>query len=620
MKQEFKAESKELLNLMINSIYSNKDIFLRELISNGSDALDKKHFAQIQGQIASDEPLQIEVKANSDKRTLTISDSGIGMNKEDLIANLGTIAHSGTKAFMENLKDQQDIDSIGQFGVGFYASFIVADFVEVISKTANDTAYRWSSEGTDSFEITTADKTSVGTEIILHLKTGDDYDKYLETFTLENIIKTHSDYVKYPILLEKAVQVPDEPEQDNDEQKDSTPSTHEELQMVQINSQVALWKKNKDDITQEEYNEFFQSQYMQFAPPLKTIHKVTEGMSSNNLLLFIPSTKAFDYNTPSYKNGIDLYSKGILIDNSVEYLIPEYFNFVRGLIDSNDLELNISREILQKDQKVTRIQNLVEKTINKTLMTMQKKDRENYNEFYQNFGRTLMFGVYNEYGKNAQKLKDLIMFKSNKSESFITLAEYIERNDKQDKIYFIAGPSITAINAMPVMETVNEKDIEVLYLTEDIDEFALQILGKYDDKEITSLVNADLQSEDEKANLEQLNKDNEDILAKIKTSLGDKVSDVKLTNRLKTSAASITNAEDISIEQEKLLMQMPDANLNLSKVLEINPNHEFFKTIQHTENLDDLALIIYNQARLVEGLQIDDPKTYSELLFKLLSK
>lgn len=615
MKQEFKAESKQLLNLMIHSIYSNKDIFLRELISNASDALDKKHFAQIQGKVNNDESLMIDLKVDPEKRTVTITDSGIGMNQEDLIANLGTIAHSGTKAFMEKLQDNPEIDSIGQFGVGFYASFIVADFVEVITKTENDSAYHWSSDGTDSFEITSTTKENIGTDIILHIKDGEDFDQYLTTSTIEQIVKDHSDYVKYPIYLEKMVSTPVE-----SEDEEATPSTVEELKRVQINSQIALWKKAKSEISDEEYTEFYQTQYMQFTKPLKTIHKVTEGMSSNNLLLFIPSSKPFDYNTPNYKNGIDLYSKGILIDKNVDYLIPEYFNFVRGLIDSNDLDLNISREILQKDQKVTRIQKLIEKTINKTLTSMLKKDRDNYNSFYDNFGRTLMFGVYNEYGKDADKLKDLIMFKSNKSDNYITLAEYLERNIDQDKIYFLAGPSITAINAMPVMETVIEKDIEVLYLTNDIDEFALQILGKYDDKEITSILHADLQTDEEKADLEQLNTDNADVLSSIKTSLEGKVTDVKLTNRLKSSAASITNAEDISIEQEKLLMQMPDANLNLNKVLEINPNHEFFKLLQSREDIDDLATVLYNQARLVEGLEIDDPKAYSELLFKLINK
>ncbi len=613
MKQEFKAESKELLNLMIHSIYSNKDIFLRELISNASDALDKEHFARIQSKTKSTDALEIKIKTDKDNRTITISDSGIGMNEADLINNLGTIAHSGTKEFIKNLKTDEQIDSIGQFGVGFYASFIVADKVEVLTKKENDNAYLWSSDGTDSFEIVNADKDSHGTEITLYLKAGEDFDKYADSFTVESIIKTHSDYVKYPILLEKMVTIPVDTDDDNQEE------AHEELQFAQVNSQVALWKKTKSEITDEEYEEFYQKQFMQFTKPLKVMHKVTEGMSNNNLLLYIPSSKPFDYNTPNYKNGIDLYSKGILIDNNVDYLIPEHFNFVRGLIDSNDLDLNISREILQKDQKVSRIQKFIEKTITKTLTSMLKKQREDYNQFYDNFGRTLMFGVYNEFGKNADKLKDLIMFKTNKSDDYVTLLEYTQNNIDQDKIYYLAGNSIEAINAMPIMESIKEKEIEILYLTNDIDEFALQVLAKYEDKDIISVLNADLQSETEKEDLKQLNEQHQELLTKVKASLSDKVVDVKLTNRLKTSAASIINAENISIEQEKLLMQMPDANLNLNKILEINPNHEFFKLISKTENINDYAQVLYNQARLVEGLEIDNPKEYSDLLFKLLS-
>ncbi len=617
MKQEFKAESKELLNLMIHSIYSNKDIFLRELISNASDALDKQHFAQIQGEAKTNNDLEIKITADEKARTITISDNGIGMNEADLINNLGTIAHSGTKQFIENLAESENIESIGQFGVGFYASFIVADKVTVLSKKADDDAYLWESDGTDSFEITKADKQTTGTIITLHLKTGEEFDQYANTAAIESIIKTHSDYVKYPILLEKMISTP--VENPDGDQEDTEIETIEALEYVQVNSQVALWKKDKSSITDEEYNEFFQTQYMQFAAPLKTIHKVTEGMSSNNLLLFIPSTKPFDYNTPNYKNGIDLYSKGILIDNNVDYLIPEYFNFVRGLIDSNDLDLNISREILQKDQKVTRIQKLIEKTINKTLSSMLKKQREDYNSFYDNFGRTLMFGVYNNYGQNADKLKDLIMFKTNKADGYVTLSEYIENNPDNEQIYYLAGASIEAINSMPIMETVSEKDIEILYLTNDIDEFALQILNSYDGKNIVSVLNADLQTDSEKADLENLNNENETILTKIKDSLQNEVSDVRLTNRLKTSAASIVNAENISIEQEKLLMQMPDANLQLNKVLEINPHHPFFDQIKASDDIADYAKILYNQARLVEGLEIANPKEYSELLFKLLS-
>lgn len=603
MKKEFKSESKKLLELMIHSIYSNKDIFLRELLSNASDAIDKREFYKAQGKSSDFKP-EIKIEIVKEKNQIVILDNGIGMNEQELDNNLGTIAHSGSGEFVKELENSDSVDVIGQFGVGFYSSFIVAENVEVITKKENEEALCWKSDGVDSYEISKADSQEIGTKIILTLKNGEDYSKYLDQTTVENLVKEHSNYVKYPILLLKEI-------------TDSETDT-KTVDYVQINEQKALWKQDPKEITDETYKNFYMSNYMQFDEPSKIIHKKIEGITNNNLLLFIPSEKSFNYNSPQFNQGIDLYSKGILIEKNVEYLIPKYFNFVKGLVDSEDLELNISREMLQKDAKVRKIQDLIENTVRKELEKLLKKDSDTYIKFYESFGRTIKFGVYDEFGANSEKLKNLLMFKSNKDNSYITLKEYIERNEKQNSIYYIAGTSIEAIKAMPIMETVEQKNLEVIYLLEDIDEFAIQVLNEYESKKFESILTADIQSEDEKKELEEKENTYSDTLNKLKDYLKDDVADIKLTDKLSSSFSTIRNQEDISIEQEKILAQNPDNDIKLNKVLELNPNHEMWDKLIKSNYQNDLIKLIYMQTRIQEGLEIENPKEFNELVYKLI--
>ncbi len=609
MKREFKSESKQLLNLMIHSIYSNKDIFLRELISNASDALDKKEFYKIQSKVEGNTESFIKIDVNKDSRELTFTDTGIGMNEEELDKNLGTIAHSGSKEFIEMLEENQNADIIGQFGVGFYSAFIVADEVVVVTKKEDESAYRWVSNGEDSYEVSSVDSDIVGTSITLKIKEGEEFDKYLEASEIKSLIKKHSDYVKYPIKMLEEVSQPSEDE-------DADPIVVTELKT--INSQIAIWKKRKSEVTDEEYNEFYTSKYYDFMPPRRVIHAKSEGTTNMDMLLFIPGQKSFDYMTPNFKKGLDLYCKGVLIDNSVDYLLPDYFNFVKGLIDSEDLSLNISREMLQQDKVVERIKKAVSTKIKKELLKMQSKKREEYEAFYDEFGRTLMFGVYDNYGMYKDELKDLIMFKSSTLDKYVTLKEYIENNQEEKVIYYVSGESIDKIKQMPIMEKIKSKNIEVLFLTRDIDEFAIQVMAKYDDYEFKSILNADLDSEEEKEEIEKLSTDNKDVLEGIKASLGDKIKEVRLTNKLESAACCVVNDNDISIEQEKVLMQMPDSNFKAEKILELNPKHALFKAIEKSNNFDKYSQLLLDQALLIEGLNIEDPKRHAELLNELI--
>lgn len=604
MKKEFKSESKQLLNLMIHSIYSNKDIFLRELISNASDALDKKEFFKIQSKIKGESESFIEVSIDQKQRVITITDTGIGMDDVELEKNLGTIAHSGSKEFIDMLEEGDKNDIIGQFGVGFYSSFIVADDVLVITRKEDGKGYKWESDGVDSYEISEYDTEIIGTQISLKLKEGDEYNKYLNDLEIKGLIKKHSDYVKYPIKMLEQEKVED------------SEDTIDVLKV--INSQKAIWKKRKSEVSEEEYNEFYSSKYYDFMPAKRVIHAKSEGTTNMDMLLFIPAQKSFDYLTPNFKKGLDLYCRGVLIDNNVDYLLPDYFNFVKGLIDSEDLSLNISREMLQQDKVVEKIKRAVNTKIKKELLKMQSKKREEYEAFYDEFGRTLMFGIYDQYGVNVEELKDLVMFKSSMEDKYVTLQEYTEKNEEQKIIYYVAGDSIERIKQMPIMEKIKTKNIEVLYFTNDIDEFAIQIMNKYNDFEFKSILNADLDSEEEKEEIEKLASDNKDVLEKIKLSLGDVVKDVRLTNKLDSAAVCIVNDNDISIEQEKILSQMPDSNFKADKILEINPKHDLFKAIEKTDNFDKYSQLLFDQALLIEGLTIDNPQKHAELINNLI--
>lgn len=607
MKKEFQAESKELLNLMIHSIYSNKDIFLRELLSNASDALDKKEFFKAQSKVVNKLENEIVLDIDKKARTITIYDSGVGMNEADLEKNLGTIAHSGSKEFLQKLEEGQSADIIGQFGVGFYSSFIVADEVEVYSKMASDEGFKWISTGIDSYEIEKFDVEKEGTKIVLHVKKGKEFDKYLEDYEIKSLVKKHSDYVKYPIKMLQEVET---------ETEDENEVTA--FEYATINSQMAIWKKDKKTLTDEDYNAFYSSNYYDFTAPLKTIHAQLSGTTNMDMLLFIPSKKSFDYQTPTFKKGLDLYCRGVLIDSSVDYLLPDYFNFVKGLIDSEDLNLNISREMLQQDKVVDKLKKAVQNRVKKELLKIQKKNREQYESFYDEFGRTLMFGVYDSYGANKEELKDLIMFKSSIEDKYVTLSEYLEKNTDAKNIYYVAGESIEKIKQMPIMEKIKGKNIEVLYLTNDVDEFALQILREYNEVEFKSVLTADFDSEDEKKEIEKLSEDNKEVLEKIQTSLSGKVSKVRLTNKLENVAVCIVNDNEISIEQEKVLSQMPDANLNIEKILEVNPKHPLFKALEKSKNPEKYSQLLLDQAMLIEGLSIADPKKHAELLNELI--
>lgn len=601
-KKVFKSESKELLNLMIHSIYSNKDIFLRELISNASDALDKREFLKIQGLVKANEAAKIDIKIDKENRIITISDNGIGMDDVELDENLGTIAHSGSKAFLSELEDDKKLDIIGQFGVGFYSSFIVADQVEVITRKEAGVGYKWISDGVESYSVGKIDTDIVGTQISLIIKEGHEFDDYLDNSHVKRLIKEHSDFVKFPIMMEKVVKKDEE----------------EVIETEVVNSQVAIWKKDKRSIKKNEYNEFYTNKFHDFNPPQHVIHAKSEGVMNQDLLLFIPSKKPFDFYTQNYKKGLSLYSKGILIDESVDYLIPDHFGFVKGLVDSEDLSLNVSREMLQIDSSVEKIKKAINTKIKKELEKMLNKKREEYNKFYTEFGRTLMYGVYDGFGVNAKDLENLIMFKSSLDGEYVTLKEYVERNKEQEFIYYVAGDSIERINNMPITKQVLAKGIEVLYLTDDIDEFAIQILQKYDDVEFKSINLADFTTDEEKEELEKIENDYKEVIKKIKSALTDYVIDVKLTTKIGDVASSLINDNGISIEQEKLLMQMPDSNFHANKILELNPTHELFNKVTKATDVEDYAKILFYQAQLLEGLEIKDPLEFINLTNKLI--
>lgn len=621
--KKFQTESRQLLNLMINSIYSNKEIFLRELISNSSDALDKRKFYSIQNKDLKSDELKIEIKIDEDARTIAITDNGIGMGRQDLEENLGTIARSGTREFIEELEtasEQNGIIGIGQFGVGFYSSFIIADRVDVVSRKIDEKGYQWSSEGVDSYSIEEFDKNEIGTTVTLHVKEGSDYDQFLEITTIESLIKKYSDYIQYPVYLGMKKVSHEDAEDAGSLQSEETES------MRVVNSQLALWKKDKKDITSEEYNNFYKNKYLDINNPADVLHVKAEGSLNYELLVFIPRGKPFNYDSPSYKGGLDLYSKGILIDQNVNYLLPDFFSFVRGIVDSQDLNLNISREMLQRDNVVNKLAKSIENRIKKELLNLQKRDRLTYNKIFDDFGRTIIFGMYENYGKDKELVKDLVMFKSNLNDAYVTLREYVERNPEQDEIYYAVGATPEQIKNLPVMRKISENDKEVLYFVNDIDEFAIQTLGEYDGRTFISVSNADfnLDSAEEKNEIKKLTEDNQAIIGKIKDSLSGKVSDVKLTNMLKDNAVSISSVGNISLEMEKILSNLSDEQgITASKVLELNPYHEVFKKLNQIEDdeiLGKYAKLLYHQAMLLEGLELDDSQEYAMLLDELIVK
>ncbi len=624
--KQFKAESKKLLDLMINSIYTNKEIFLRELISNASDAIDKIYYKSLTDSsiLVDKEKLEINLSVDKEKRTITIEDNGIGMNKEELESNLGTIAKSGSLAFKNENEKKEDIDIIGQFGVGFYSSFMVAKKIEVISKSyKEEQAYKWESEGAQGYSIEEADKKDVGTKIILYLRDNtedEDYDQFLEEYKIKEIVKTYSDYIRYPIKM-KVVRK---------ELKEGSKDEYiEKTEVETLNSMVPLWKKPKNDIKEEEYNSFYMNKFGDFEPAMKVIHASIEGGINYSMLLYIPSHAPFDFYTKEYEKGLQLYSNGVLIMDKCAELLPDYFSFVKGLVDSSDLSLNISREILQQDRQLRTIEKSIEKKIKNELESMLKNDREKYEEFFKNFGTQLKFGCYNDFGVNKDKLKDLIMFYSSETKKLTTLKEYIERaKQEQESIYYASGETIDKIDMLPQVQAVKEKGYEILYLTENIDEFVLKVLTEYDKKKFVNVSSnsVDLETEEEKEELKKVNEENKEMFELMKEAIKD-VQEVKFTHKLKNHPICLSSQGEISAEMEKVLNSMPMNNQNVKArmVLEINENHEIAEKIKSLylndkEELKKYSKVLYNTARLIEGLSIENPTDFSNLVCDLISK
>ena len=623
-KKQFKTESKRLLDLMINSIYTNREIFLRELISNASDALDKRHYLSITDDAhrINKEELKIELTIDKENRRLILTDTGIGMNQDELEHNLGTIAHSGSLEFKKKLEEANEVDIFGQFGVGFYSAFMVAKMITVNSKSAHETqAYRWESTGEDGYTITLSDKLTTGTEIILTLKDNTDtenYDEYLETYTLKQLIKKYSDYVRYPIGMMV----------ETSHKKEDSDDYETVLEHQIVNSMIPLWKRNKKDVTEEEYKDFYRNKFFSFDEPAKTIHYSLEGNVSYNALLYVPSKAPYNFYSSEYEPGLQLYCKGVFIMDKAKDLLPNYLRFVKGLIDSNDLNLNISREILQQDRQMKTMAKSIEKKIKGALEDLLKNDREKYEEFYKSFGLQLKYGVYEDFGAHKETLQNLILFKSTHEDKYVTLHEYVERmKENQELIYYACGQSIEQINLLPQMERLKDKGYEVLYFTDEVDEFAAFSLQEFEGKKFKSIAQGDLNldSEEEKQEIEKKKEENKDLLSSMKDALSGAVADVRISSRLKTHPVCLVSDEGISLEMEKVLAQNPEANgIKASRILEINPNHPIFTTLQNLkDNQSTLNLytnILYNQALLIEGLSIDNPVEYANQICDLMSK
>ncbi len=618
-KKQFKAESKKLMDLMINSIYTNKEIFLREIISNASDAIDKLHYESLTNKDikVNAKDFEIFVKPDKEKHTLTITDNGCGMTKEELENNLGTIAKSGSLAFKEEKDPQKDIDIIGQFGVGFYSAFMVASKIEVISKAyGSEEAYKWVSEGIDGYTIEKASKDTYGTDIILTLKedTEDEkYSEYLEEYRLRGLIKKYSDYITYPIKMEVT----------HSHLKEGTENEYESHTEIEaLNDMVPLWKRDKKKIKEEDYDTFYSDKFMDYEKPLKVIHTSAEGLVSFNSLLFIPSHAPYDFYTKTYEKGLQLYSNGVLIMENCADLLPDYFSFVKGVVDSPDLSLNISREMLQQDKNLKLIAKNIETKIIKELTSMMKEDKENYEKFFKTFGATIKYGIYENFGMHKDKLQDLIIFASSYEDKMTSLKDYVSRmKENQDAIYYACGETTDKIKLMPQVEQVTDKGYEILYCTEYVDEFTFQSLREYESKKFVNICKEDLNLDtpEEKEELQKLNEDSKDLLTTMKESLKD-ISGVKFTNRLKNHPVCLVSEGDISIEMEKVINAMPtDEKINANKVLEINANHkiaEKLKTLYETdkEALKDYTKILYAEARLIEGLPIENPTELASLI------
>lgn len=622
-KREFKTESKRILDLMINSIYTNKEIFLRELISNSSDALDKLYYLSLTNKDikVNKDDLYIRVDYNKDKRTITISDNGTGMTEEELENNLGVIAESGSLKFKEENKEQNDVNIIGQFGVGFYSAFMVSDKVTVESKSyKDDKATIWESAGVDGYTLSPSDKKDNGTIITLHLKEDTEdynYSELLSEYKLRGIIKKYSDYISYPIKMEV----------ENNRKKEDSDEYETYKEVITVNSMIPLWKRNKKDITEEEYNNFYSDKFFDYDKPLDVLHFNIEGNVNYNALLYIPSHAPYDYYSKEYEKGLQLYTNGVLIMDKCSELLPDYFSFVRGVIDTEDIPLNISRETLQDDKNIKLIAKSIESKVKNELLDLLKNNRDKYLEFYKAFGMQLKFGIYNDYGMHKDKLEDLIMFYSSGEKKLITLDEYVNKLKEEDKnIYYCAGETVDKIDMLPQVEGIKDKH-EVLYLTDYVDEFAIMAIHEYKGKTFVNVTNesTDLSTEEEKEKINKENTDNKDMLEEMKKVLEGNVEEVKLTNKLKSHPVCLTTTGEVSTSMEKVINAMPtDEKIKANEVLEINASHKIVDKLKdlYKNDKDEFTKytkVIYYEARLIEGLPIDNPTELSNLMCDIMA-
>lgn len=624
-KKQFKAESKKLLDMMINSIYTHKEIFLRELISNASDAIDKLYFKSLTDDSVklNRDDFKIQIELDKENRTITLTDNGIGMTAEELESNLGTIAKSGSLNFKKENADNEkseDISVIGQFGVGFYSSFMVSDKVEVLTKAfGEDTAHKWVSAGVDGYTIEESEKDSAGTIITLHIKEDNEnesYSEYLEQYKIDELVKKYSDYIRYPIQMEMSHQVPD-PEKEGE--------YITEISVETLNSMVPLWRKSKGEIKPDDYNAFYKEKFMDYTDPQLVIHSKTEGQATFDALMFIPENPPYDFYSKEYEKGLQLYSNGVLIMDKCADLLPDYFSFVKGLVDSADLSLNISREMLQHDHQLKIIAKAIDKKIKNELKKMLNNDREKYNKFFKTFGLQLKYGVYANYGMEKDSLKDFLMFESSNGDGYTTLKEYVGRMaDSQESIYYACGENAEKIELLPQLDAVKEKGYEVLYFTDEVDEFAIQMLMEYDGKHFANICknDLDLSTDAEKEAITKKNEEQKDLLDKMKEALGDKVSSVKFSNKLGSHPVSLSAEGYVSLEMEKVLNQMPGANQGVKAqlVLEINSNHPVAEKLEKAddESLKKYVTLLYSSARLIAGLDLDNPTEFSDILADMM--
>ncbi|MDD3227258.1 MAG: molecular chaperone HtpG [Tissierellia bacterium] len=621
-KKQFKSESKRILNLMINSIYTHKEIFLRELISNASDAIDKSYFMSLTDNniVFNKEDYYIRITPNEEDRTLTVSDTGIGMSKEELDSNLGIIAKSGSFDFKENNEKKEDVDIIGQFGVGFYSAFMVSEKVTVISKKAgSEEAFKWESTGADGYSIAPCEKDKVGTDIIMKIKTStedEDYDEFLDAYNIKSLIKKYSDFIKYPIkmMMQKR------------KLKEGTENEYEEYFEDEIlNSMVPIWRKNKSELKEEDYEKFYMEKHFGYEKPLKYTHVSVEGVVSYNAILYLPARAPFDFYTKEFEKGLELYSNGVMIMKKCGELLPDYFGFVQGLVDSPDFSLNISREVLQHDKQLQFIAKKLKEKIKSELLSLLKEERETYEKFFLNFGKMLKYGLYSEWGSNKETLQELVMFYSSHEKKLSTLDEYVNRMKEDQKyIYYAAGESVDKLSKLPQAELIADKGYEILYFIDEIDEFAIKVLLNYKEKEFKNISSSDMdiKSEDDDTDTDEENKE---LFAFMKESLGGKIKGVIASKRLKTHPVCLATEGEVSIEMEKVLNAMPDnpEGIHAEKILEINTNHQIFEKLKDAydtdkEKLKKLSNVLYNQALLIEGLTIEDPVQYANDVYELI--